>query len=90
MCSLEGESVWGGGCKNGSGVWGICCIGKVGITIGFEGKARAARWSGIKEGHSQGTSYIWSCDGGGDLEISTYGVGNETFSSKITNLKSCL
>jgi hypothetical protein len=52
MCSLKGESLWGGGCKNGSGVWGISCIDKVGITIGFGGKARGTRWNGIKEGHS--------------------------------------
>ncbi len=43
MCSLEGERVWGGGSKNGSGVWGMGCIAKVGTTIGFGGKARGAR-----------------------------------------------
>ncbi len=42
MCPLEGERVWGRGSKNGSGVWCMGCIGKVGTTIGFGSKARGA------------------------------------------------
>jgi hypothetical protein len=87
MCSLEGERVWsGGGSKNGGGVCGIGCIDKVGTTIGVGGKAKGTCWSGIREGHSQGTSYTWFWDGGEDLENSTYGVGNKTSSWKITFL----
>ncbi len=87
MCSLDGEKVlWGRGSRNGGGVWGMSCVGKVGTTIGFGSKARRAGWSGIGEGHSQGASYTWSWDGGEDLEISIDGVGNKAFSWKITFL----
>jgi hypothetical protein len=58
MCPLEGDRVlWGGGSRNGGGVWGMSCIGKVGTTIGFGSKVRGVDWSGIGEGHSQGASY---------------------------------